>query len=150
MITVNDVTDRVLARKRVEESEQRSRLAIEAAGLGTFDWDLSNNHFECEEKLKEIFGFDPALPVSHEQLLATYLPEDRPRRDTAVDIAKKTGALIYETRVLQPKGNLRWLRVFGKVKFDKAGTPLKIYGTVLDITDDKENTAALELSLIHI
>lgn len=150
MITVNDVTDRVLARKRVEESEQRSRLAIEAAGLGTFDWDLSNNHFECEEKLKEIFGFDPALPVSHDQLLATYLPEDRPRRDAAVDIAKKTGALIYETRVVQPKGNLRWLRVFGKVKFDKAGTPLKIYGTVLDISDDKENTAALENSTARL
>ncbi|HZE84556.1 MAG TPA: CHASE3 domain-containing protein, partial [Puia sp.] len=75
-----DVTEMVLTRKKIEETEIRSRLAIEAAEMGAFDWDFGNQLFNSSKRLKEIFGFGDRSDVSHQDLLDTFNPQDKPIR----------------------------------------------------------------------
>src|SRR5690606_38589805 len=55
MVTAYDVTESILVRERLEDEERRSRLAIEAASLGTFEWDLKSQAFKYSERLAQIF-----------------------------------------------------------------------------------------------
>ena len=80
-----DVSEQVLARNKLQEAENRSRLAIEAARMGTFDWDLQNQQFISSERLVEIFGYRDAGKVSHQDLIGRLHPEDKPIRDEAVN-----------------------------------------------------------------
>jgi PAS domain S-box-containing protein len=141
--TVVDITDQKLSQEILEESEQRSRLAIEAARMGTFDWDLVTNEFISSQRLNDIFGFEGRPNISHKNLIDAFHPEDKPRRDEAVKKAGIEGSLSYEVRIIWPDQSIHWVKVYGKVLYN-GQQPLRMYGTAIDITDEKRNTAALE------
>ncbi len=132
-----DVSEQVLARNLLQESESRSRLAIEASHMGTFDWDLQNENFLSSERLVEIFGFQNAQNTSHQNLLDRFHPEDKPIRDEAVQNSFKTGSLNYEARLIWPDKSIHWINVLGKILSDNARNILRMYGTVADITPQK-------------
>ncbi len=132
-----EITEMIEARKKVEESEQRSRLAIEAAHIGTFDWDMENKFFLSSPRLVEIFGFNPSDNVSHQQLIDTFHPDDRPIRDKAVADSYAKGSLVYEARIIRPDESVRWVNVYGKIIQDASGETLRMYGTAIDNTDRK-------------
>src|ERR1700733_14969535 len=58
MVTVNDVTEKVEARKKVEDAEERLRLAAEATELATWDLDLQTGQLIYSSRLPEIFGLE--------------------------------------------------------------------------------------------
>ena len=132
-----DVSEQVLARNLLQESENRSRLAIEASNMGTFDWDLQNEHFLSSERLVEIFGYKNAQNTSHQNLLDRFHPEDKPIRDEAVQNSFKIGSLNYEARLIWPDNSIHWINVLGKILSDNARNILRMYGTVVDITPQK-------------
>jgi PAS domain S-box-containing protein len=132
-----DVSEQVLARNMLQETESRSRLAIEAARMGTFDWDLQNEHFLSSERLVEIFGYQNAQNTTHQNLLDRFHPEDKPIRDEAVQNSFKTGSLNYEARLIWPDESIHWINVIGKILSDNARNILRMYGTVEDITPQK-------------
>lgn len=141
-----EITEMMEARKIVKETELRSRLAIEAANIGTFDWDLVNKKFNSSDRLIEIFGFDSAQEVSHQDLIGTFHPDDKPIRNKAVEEAFIKGSLSYEVRIIRPDQSIRWINVYGKSMHNKANEPIRMYGTVLDITDQKNVLEALKRS----
>jgi len=132
-----EITEMIEARNKVEDSEQRSRLAIEAADIGTFDWDMENKIFISSARLVEIFGFKASDNVSHQQLIETFHPDDRPIRDKAVADSYAKGSLVYEARIIWPDGSVRWVNVYGKIIRDASGETLRMYGTAIDNTDRK-------------
>ncbi len=132
-----DVSEQVLARNLLQESENRSRLAIEASNMGTFDWDLQNEHFLSSERLVEIFGYKNAQNTSHQNLLDRFHPEDKPIRDEAVQNSFKIGSLNYEARLIWPDNSIHWINVLGKILSDNVRNILRMYGTVVDITPQK-------------
>jgi PAS domain S-box-containing protein len=132
-----DVSEQVLARNQLQEAESRSRLAIEAARMGTFDWDLQNEQFISSEKLVEIFGYHNAAAVTHQDLLDRFHPEDKPIRDEAVKNSYNLGSLRYEARVIWPDKTTHWINVVGKILTDDAKNILRMYGTVVDVTPQK-------------
>ena len=132
-----DVSEQVNARNLLQESENRSRLAIEAARMGTFDWDLQNEHFLSSERLVEIFGYQNALNTSHQDLLNRFHPEDKPIRDEAVLNSFKTGSLNYEARLVWLDKSIHWINVIGKILSDDSRNILRMYGTVIDIDPQK-------------
>ena len=132
-----DVTEQVLARKGIEESEQRIRLAVESGRLGTFEIDLINNEIVYSERLAEIFGLAYSNETSHLDLKDALHPNDISIRNKAHDIALKTGSLSYEARVVWKDGSVHWIRTRGRVIKDNNVTT-RLYGTVLDITEEKE------------
>jgi PAS domain S-box-containing protein len=132
-----EVTAEITARRTIEESEIRSRLAIEAAEMGSFDWDLLNQVFYSSPRLIEIFGFsDPA--TAHQHLINTFHPDDKPIRDKAVADSFSKGSLVYEARVIWPDKSIHWIRVYGKITHDSQQQPQRMFGIVTDITEQKE------------
>jgi PAS domain S-box-containing protein len=135
MVLAIEVTDKVNARRSIEEMEERVRLAVEAAEIGTFDLDLNSNVMLTSERFNIIFGFD--RNVSRREFADAIYPDDRPERARAHDEAYKTGTLFYEARVIHPDASIHWLRVQGKIYYDVDHNPSRILGTVLDITEFK-------------
>ncbi|AMR30398.1 hypothetical protein A0256_02675 [Mucilaginibacter sp. PAMC 26640] len=146
MVVATEVTEQVTARRKLEDAEERLRLAAEATGLGTFDLDLQTGNVIHSPRLLEIFGRANISKISHAELRHFILPEDLPIVLKAFANALVTGIYIYEARVLWPDGNMRWVRTTGKISFDDNGHPLRLLGTILDITEQKEIIDKLQKS----
>jgi PAS domain S-box-containing protein len=143
--TVVDITEQKLSQQILEESEQRSRLSIEAAHMGTFDWDLQTNEFISSQRLNDIFGFQYRTNITHKDLIDAFHPEDKAHRNEAVENAALKGALSYEARIVWPDKSIHWIRVYGKIIYN-AEQPFKMYGIVVDNTEEQINLRALEES----
>jgi PAS domain S-box-containing protein len=135
MVLAIDVTDKVVARRSVEEVEERVRLAVEAAEIGTFDLDLAKRVMLTSPRFDNIFGFDSH--VSWEMFASVIHPDDAANRLAAHERSFITGKLFYEARVIYNDGSIHWIRVQGQVYYDKDKTPARVLGTLLDITQFK-------------
>lgn len=133
-----EITETIESRKKLEQAEQQSRLAIEAANIGIFDWDMEHNIFATSGRLLEIFGFSANEDVPHQSLVARFHPEDKPLRDKAVADSYTRGALSYEARITWPDGSRHWVSVYGKTNFSAGREALRMYGTVIDVTEQKK------------
>lgn len=142
--TVADVTEEKQQDIKLRENELRLRLAIRAGEIGTFDWDIGNTTFQYSERLAHIFGYSNIDNLTQQDFVDRIHPEDRQLRLTAHEEAFKTGALFYEARIVWPDAFVRWVRLSGQVIFDGNGTPQRMYGTALDITEPKAQADLLE------
>jgi PAS domain S-box-containing protein len=132
MIIAFEVTEKVNARHKIEESEERARLAIQAAEIGTFDLDLATEIILASDRYKAIMGFTGV--VTRSMFAAAVHPDDRHIRVKALAEAMVTGKLFFEVRIVWPDESEHWLRAQGNVYFDQYGKPMRILGTLLDIT----------------
>jgi len=144
MVVAHEITDLVVSRKSAEMASERLRLAIEVAAMGTFDWDLINLEFAFSPRLAEIFGFDHTQGVTHGDLIDVIRPEDRLVRERAHEEALRTGVLFYEARLIWRDGTVHWIRTDGKVLYSEQHIPIRILGTVVDITSQKMETEIME------
>jgi PAS domain S-box-containing protein len=135
MVLGIEVTDKVIARRSIEDVEERIRLAVEAAEIGTFDLDLISGIMLTSERFDTIFGFDNH--VDWTMYANAIHPDDRADREAAHKSALVNGKLFYEARVIYADQSIHWVRVQGNVYYDKAGKPKRILGTLLDITQFK-------------
>lgn len=136
MVIAFEVTDMVISRKKIEEAEQRSRLAVDAAGIGIFDIDLETGAAVVAGKFNEIFEIE-TVP-NQESIEILIHPDDRQIRANAHAEALRTGHLFYEARLSPENNAARWIRAQGKVLYNNNNKAERILGTVLDITAYKE------------
>ncbi|PZO42488.1 MAG: histidine kinase [Shackletoniella antarctica] len=135
--------DELAERKRTEEvlrgSEERLRLGLQAARMGTWDWDITENRIIWSANMESLFGLAPGeFDGSYEQFVARLHPDDRGRVLEAIDAAMTPGANYdIEFRVLYPDGTIRWALSQGKVFYDAIGQPIRMLGVDLDITGRK-------------
>ncbi len=142
--TVVDITDFKAFEESLLESEQRARIAVEAADMGTFDWDIATGTFYSSTRLLQIFGFSGNRDVSHDELIQRLHPEDRHLRDKAVKDSFESGSLVYEVRIVWPDSSIHWIKVHGKIMHAESREPQRMYGTVVDTTVQKSEEALLE------
>lgn len=138
-----DITVYIEARKKMEQSEKRLRLAVEAAALGTFDWNIVKPEFIYSKKLAYIFGYGDALNLSYKNFVDVIYPDDLAVWKKAHREAFKTGALFYEARVMWKDKSVHWIKVDGKIVFEN-DIASRMYGTVLDISAQKAYAGKLE------
>jgi PAS domain S-box-containing protein len=136
MVLADEITQQVASRKAIEESELRLKIAVEAAAIGTYDWQIQQSFFQYSERLAEIFGFENTKGILQKSFGDRIHPDDQTTRMKAHDVAFATGNLFYEARVVLPNDAIRWIRVNGKVTYDEQNKPARLYGTVLDVTDE--------------
>jgi two-component system sensor histidine kinase VicK len=129
-----EVTEQVIARRQVEEAEERARLTVEAADIGTFDYSIPDDHIITSPRLDAIMGIK--TPGDHNKYLNSVHPEDMAIRNKAYEEGYKTGKVFYEVRVLKG-GETRWVQTKGQVYYNEKSEPVRILGTMLDITDQK-------------
>ena len=145
-ITVmTDITDRKLAEETLKRSEQDLNLAV--GRVGTWNWDLVTGALEWSPRAKAMFGLPEDAQVTHESFLAMLLPQDREGADAAIKtaLASKTDCDM-EYRVVFPDGTVRWIYDLGRAYEDASGTPARMAGSMLDITDRKLAEDALASS----
>jgi PAS domain S-box-containing protein len=136
-----EVTEQVNIKKRIEEAEERTRLAIDAVELGTYDLDLTTGEMITSKLFANIFGFDEI--VERNDYISRFHADDLEQRSKAHAEALITGKLFYEARILWPDNTIHWGRVEGKVYYDTEGKAVRILGTILDFTDQKNTKEAL-------
>ncbi len=150
-----DITERVQietehqqATTALRESEDRLRMAIESAQMGTWDWNLTTNVLAWDAGCKAIFGLPPEADSSIERFFEGLHADDRDRLQQVVQtvqLASSGGIFDTEYRVIGYQDRReRWVRARGQVYFDQEGTPLRFIGTILDITQQKQAEAARE------
>lgn len=135
--------ERRAAEALLRQSEERLRLAVQATGLGTWDWDMARDAVLWSERTYALFGLAPDSAVDYARFLNAVHPDDRAATDAAVRAALDPdgdGRFAAEFRALQPDGTVRWLSTQGQTHFEevKSGTgdrrPVRLLGTILDIT----------------
>jgi PAS domain S-box-containing protein len=144
-ILFSDVTARRTAEDALRASEERLRLALDAAGMGVYAWDPATDRTDADDRLREMIG----LRADEEFSLATALgrnihPDDRDRYAAAaaamVDPAGP-GRLREEVRWIGSDGTERWLAFAGQATFAGEGAERRVVsavGGVLDVTARRE------------
>ncbi|PBQ33705.1 hypothetical protein CNR22_18605 [Sphingobacteriaceae bacterium] len=128
-----DVTDQVLARKKIEEAEGKARLAINSAELGVYEINYSSNEVNQDDRFNEIWGIEGTH--SRSEYVARIHPDDLAAREEAHRLSLKTGHLNYQTRVIWKDKSVHWVKISGKVICDDQQIPVKLIGIIQDITD---------------
>ncbi|NJL35545.1 MAG: PAS domain S-box protein [Leptolyngbyaceae cyanobacterium SM1_4_3] len=147
-----DLSDRKQAETALRQSEDRLRMAIESAQLGTWDWNLITNELTWDAGCKAMFGLSPDATVTYETHLAGLHPDDR---DYVYESGQQAlhfedGNFDVEYRAIGIEDGIeRWIAAKGKVIFDSTGVPLRFIGTVLNITEKKRAEAEREQLLVR-
>ncbi len=144
------VTELELAalRRSVEGDHVRWGLAVDAAGLGTFDWDLVSGRLVWDERLLELFGYDVTdFEESIEAFNTRVHPDDLPRVSEAVERCITTcGEYEAHYRVIRPDGDIRWVHARGRALGGPGGGAVRLLGTAYDTTG--EHNAASRVSRV--
>jgi PAS domain S-box-containing protein len=135
-----ELQNEIIARKQIEESSRRSeeklRLALDASGQGTWDWNLIKQKLIWSEKCRTFFGFDSHVTVSHESFLGAIRPEDRERIKQAISYSlEQKEDYDEEMQVIWPDGTIHWVASKGKGIYLDDGTPIRMIGVMRDVTE---------------
>jgi PAS domain S-box-containing protein len=119
-------------------TEKRLAFAVEYSQIGVWDLDLINNTSWRSIDHDRIFGYEvPPSKWSTVIAMRHVLPEDRQRFSQCIKKAFRTGKLLLECRIIQPNQSLRWIKARGRVIYDENAQPMRMLGTVVDITEHK-------------
>jgi PAS domain S-box-containing protein len=135
MVVSVDVTEILESKRKIQDAEERARLATAASGLGSFDLDLRKGTMTTSERFDEIFGFKSH--ASRADYVKAIHPDDHIIRLNAHRRALDIGHIYYEARVIWKDQSLHWIRVEGKIYYDGDGKALRMLGTVMDITQQR-------------
>lgn len=128
-----------LAATRLQRSEERLRVAVEAARMGTWEYDIVRNICWWSERTCEIWGIDYAETLPGDLRYAFVHPDDRERYRREVDDAVFSGEPFQiEYRIIRPDGQMRWVLLRGVASCAPDGTPLRATGIALDNTERRE------------
>ena len=115
-------------------------LAIDAAGIGTFDWHVATGALHWDDQLIALFGYaGDDFPGTIEAFNTRVHPDDLPRVTAALDQAVATGGTYAaEYRVLLPDGRTRWVDARGRALRDPSGTTVRVLGAAQDTSSRHE------------
>jgi PAS domain S-box-containing protein len=138
------------AQVALHESEERLRFALEATTDGLWDWDIPSGKVYFSPQWARLLGYDPQEVPQRVEFFFTLLhPEDIPRIRKVLDdhFAGITVVKQDEVQLRTKSGEYKWFYDRGKVVTrDASGTPIRMVGTITDITQRKDAEAALAAS----
>jgi serine phosphatase RsbU (regulator of sigma subunit)/PAS domain-containing protein len=138
LTTGGSIGDLATARLRLE-------LAVDAAAIGGFEWDLVTDELIWDERMRMLLGSEPTVEPSVDSFVRRILPADRAAVERANERAiSRCGELSVDFRIIDPAGATRWLTTRGRVLGDANGRALRMVGAVFDssgVHDDREQAA---------
>jgi len=143
---LRDINGRKGAEEALRKSEEHCASGADAA---TWRWDVVTGDSTWSPESAELHGRDPATTTgSFTEWLESVHPDDRETaaRELKHAIESQTRDYRLEYRVLLPSGETRWVCALGRVELSDDGTPLRMSGINLDVTDRKQVELALRQS----
>jgi len=142
-----DISALKQAEAALRSSEERLNIALNASQMGVWEWDVQTNAVYWSPQCLAMHGaanFDGTV----NSFTRMVHPEDLPRVLQAIDraFAGQTD-YVAEYRLLRPNGEVRWVRDTGRPSYDANGNPVRLIGTVHDITDRKRTQE--DLNRLH-
>jgi len=136
------------------EAESRFLMAQEAADIGVWDWDIAADTIIWSPRQYEIFGLDPAMtgPITRETWRMAIHPDDRDATVAAVTAALG-GDAPFRTQfrtIRRIRGrtgattSVHWISAIGTVQRDSGGSPVRMVGINIDITEQRNTLAAVQ------
>jgi len=141
LTTVIDITDRKLAEIKLLESERLLNESQRISGIGSYTLDIEKGLWTGSIVLDEIFGISPTDDHSVAGWLAIVHPEDKEMMDNYffIKVIAEKGRFDKEYRIV-PKNNpstFKWVHGIGEMERNSSGVPIKMIGTIQDITEKK-------------
>ena len=142
------IEERRRAETAARQNEDHLAMAMNAAQMGTWEWNIGDNIAKWSDETKRIFGRAPSEPeVSNDEFYSWIHPDDRQFVERAIEKAVNEGSPYEaEFRMPQPDGSIRWVRGKGRVLRDENGNPQRMVGLNADITEQKRAQEALRES----
>ncbi len=150
--TVADTLALLIMRQETEDRLRRSEASLlkaqQIAGLGYWEWQVVEDRLSWSEGAYRLFAWVPGHePSSYAAFLESVYPEDRQRFQGAVDHALMTKCgLNFQHRLIHQDGTLQEVHEEGELECDAGGVPVRMFGTVQDITLRKHSEKQLVLA----
>ena len=138
--TVRDITARKRAEEALKQSEASLAEAQRMAHVGNWEWDIASSRITWSDETFRIFGLRPReLEPTYDTFISTVHPDDREDvREVINGSLKNKTRYNVEHRIVLPDGTERFVHEQGKGAYDADGNPLRMMGTVHDITERKK------------
>lgn len=148
LVTGHDITEQ----RRIEEEYRRSEARLAEAqrigNIGSWEWDVANNHITWSDEMCRIFGVEPSqFGADLDGYVELLHPEDRAMtHDVLEEALARGGPFAFEHRIVGRDGVTRTIFGRGEVFRDAAGKPVRAAGTGQDITERRRMERELQTS----
>lgn len=139
LVMFTDLTPRRATEAALRESEASLRRAQEAAQVGTFTWDMRADQWTCSPVMERILGLTPDHPHTLEGWVSLVRPDFRePMQRYVAEIVSKRASFDQDYPVVGASDGVeRWVYGRGEIDYDQEGRPLRMVGTIQDISAHK-------------
>jgi len=136
----NEIEERRRAEEALHQQEERLRLAMSAARMASWDWNVPSGEVVWNDTHYRMMGYEPGeVQPSNEAWASRVHPDDREAAQSLIQrCMNEKRVYVAEFRTLWPDGTIRWLEARGDFEYDTNNQPLRNYGVMLDITDRKQ------------
>lgn len=125
-------------------NSERLQVALRAANMGTWDWDVQRDRIAWSPELEAIHGFEPgSFGTTLDAYFGHLHPEDVERVRAELAASRYTGELHLEYRGIRPDGVERWFEARGQLTRDPAGRSVALRGVCMDVSERKRAEQAL-------
>lgn len=150
LVTCTETTDAVLNLKKLKESEDLLKFAIDAAELGTWDYSPQSDKFSGNDRLKNWFGIDKGFDIDLSNAMEAIHVKDRTRVTQAIQDALKgiNGGkydITYSIVNLKSK-EPKIVRALGRSWFNENGQAYRFNGTLHDVTEQEKYSQELRVA----
>ncbi|MBH8561577.1 PAS domain-containing protein [Nostoc sp. CENA67] len=142
-----EIRERKRAEEALRHSEQRWQLAIAGTNEAIWDWDIPTNETFRSDRWFKMLGYDRhELSNSDDEWDKRIHPEDYERVNAAQTayLLRKVSDYNTEYRLLCKDGNYRWFRSRAQAVWDEQGNPVRLVGSLADVSDRKQAELALQ------
>jgi len=137
-----------LSRQLIQESRDRLQMALTAAQMGLWSWNLATGEIVWSPEHEQLFGFAlGSFDGRYETFEARVHPDDHARISEAIQQALQHRTLYQqEYRVIWTDGSVHWLEGRGQAAYNEAGQAVRMSGTIMNIDQHKQSEMALTRS----
>ncbi len=148
MIGMNmDISDRKRAETQLRDLTDRLQLALQAAKMGVWDWEIDRDRINWDERLYQLYGLPATLEnPSYQTWLDIIHPDDLSQADQITQTTMAAGNEGFlEFRVCLPDGSYRHIASYFLVQRTPEGQPTRLVGVNMDISDRKRTETELRI-----
>jgi len=148
-VSNRDVTERRMAEEAARKKDESLAEAQRIAHMGNWHWNIETNELAWSDEVYRIFGLHPQeFGATYNAFLEFVHAGDREAVKEAVTRSLADPSILYgiEHRIVRPDHSERIVHERGEVTFDDGGRPIRMIGTVQDITERKQAEQMLQRS----